>query len=49
MTPGDREWNFNGVRFSTHAEAEAYGANLALRWTAVRDWTVQPSDDAPNR
>ena len=30
----------NQVTFATIGEAEDYGANLAWRWTAVRDWRV---------
>jgi hypothetical protein len=48
-TPGDRDWNSNALRFATAQEAEDYGFNLAMRWTAVSDWTVLPSDDEPNR
>jgi len=49
MTAGDRTWSYNGLRFASATEAEAYGANLAMRWTAVRDFEVHPSDEAPNR
>jgi len=49
LTAGDRDWVSNGLRFATTAAAEAYGADLAMRWTAVRDWTVLPSEEAPNR
>jgi hypothetical protein len=48
-TAGDRDWNSNGIRFASSAEAEAYAIDLACRWTAVRDWTVIPSTDVPNR
>jgi hypothetical protein len=48
-TPGDRNWNSNGLRFATSEAAESYAVDLALRWTAVSDWTVLPSDDEPNR
>lgn len=40
-------WAGNGLRFATQAEAEKYGADLAWRWTAVREWrTVESSDPA---
>jgi hypothetical protein len=48
-TPGDRDWNSNGLRFASAADAEVYAVDLAYRWTAVQDWTVLPSNDAPNR
>lgn len=47
-TPGDRDWNSNGLRFPTRESADAYGANLAMRWTAVTDWTVLESDEEVN-
>jgi len=30
----------NYLRFPTRVQAEAYGMDLAGRWTAVRDWRV---------
>jgi len=31
-------WIFNGLRFATKEEAEAYGDNLAMRWfTRISD------------
>lgn len=35
----------NGLRFATQAEAEAYAADLASRWTLVTEWRVVPSDE----
>jgi hypothetical protein len=49
ITPGDRDYNCNGLRFAAYEDAEAYGQDLAMRWTAVRDWQVIESDDEPNR
>jgi hypothetical protein len=49
LTPGDRDFNYNGLRFADYEEAEAYALDLAMRWTAVRDWQVVESDDEPNR
>lgn len=43
------EWCSNSLRFKTEAEAKEYGANLASRWTAVREWRVVPSEEGPNR
>jgi hypothetical protein len=48
-TAGDREWCCNGLRFRSREEAEAYGIDLFMRWTAVREWAVLESDEEPNR
>jgi hypothetical protein len=42
------KWAGNGMRYSTEAAAKDAGSSLAWRWTAVREWRVVPSDDAPN-
>jgi hypothetical protein len=34
------EWCWNTLRFATAKEAAGYAANLALRWTLVRDFRV---------
>lgn len=39
------QWCGNGHRFETKAEAEAYVADLATRWTLVRSTRVVPSTD----
>jgi hypothetical protein len=36
------KWACNALRFDSKAEAEAYGRDLAARWTAVREWRVSP-------
>ena len=38
----------NAMRFPTREEAEIYVADLARRWTLVRETRVVKSDDAPN-
>jgi hypothetical protein len=45
---GSREPNFtfNGLRFATEAEAQAYGNDLMWRWLAVTDLQVFGSPDA---
>jgi hypothetical protein len=48
LTPGDRDWCFNGMRYRYPEAAERAGTSLALRWTAVRDIFVLPSEDEPN-
>jgi hypothetical protein len=35
-----REWCGNGKRFETLEAAREYGADLAWRWTLVREWRV---------
>ena len=32
------QWCGNGLRFATEQEAQAYGLDLAMRWTAVREY-----------
>lgn len=39
------EWVGNALRFPTKEMAEEYGADLAMRWTLVRDWRVVESED----
>jgi len=47
-TAGDRgSFASSGQRFTSEEGAKRYGADLAMRWTAVVDWRVVPSDDAP--
>lgn len=41
-------WAGNALRFATREEAEANVADLAARWTAVRDTRVIESEDPPN-
>jgi len=41
------KWAGNALRFPTREEAEIYVADLARRWTLVRDTRVVKSDDAP--
>jgi hypothetical protein len=48
-TPGDKDWVGNGLRFKTKQEAENYALDLSMRWTQVREWEVQESDEEPNR
>ncbi len=44
-------WSGNGLTFETIKEAQEYGFDLAMRWTAVRDWRVReaasPQDEGP--
>lgn len=42
------KWCSNAVRLATREEAQAYGRNLAGRWTLVRDWRVVESEDPAN-
>jgi hypothetical protein len=43
------KWCSNGVNFSTEESAKEWGEGLFMRWTAVREWRVSPSDEEPNR
>lgn len=38
----------NALRFKTASEAQKYGHNLMMRWTAVRDVRVVPDKEKPN-
>jgi hypothetical protein len=38
-------WAGNALRFATPEEAQTYAADLAHRWTLVRETRVVPSDD----
>jgi hypothetical protein len=42
------KWASNGMRYSSEAAAKDAGQSLSWRWTAVREWRVVESDDAPN-
>ena len=44
----DGGWAPNGVAFATEAEAMTWASNLALHWTAVREYRVVPSDQPVN-
>ncbi len=48
-TRGDSDWAYNGLRFATKEEAEAYGSELFCRWTALEHYEAHPSEDEPNR
>lgn len=37
-------WVGNGLLFADRAAAEAYGVDLTMRWTAVREYRVVPVD-----
>lgn len=42
------KWTGNALRFATKEEAQRYVYDLALRWIAVRDTRVVPSDEPVN-
>ena len=48
-TAGDTNWGYNALRFPSIEAAEAYAVDLVLRWTAVREFEIHPSDEEPNR
>ena len=39
----------NGLRFASEEEGKIYARDLMMRWTAVRDFRVVPSDEPVNR
>lgn len=39
-------WTGNEKVFDNEAEAEAYGVDLAGRWTLVKNWRVVPAGEA---
>jgi hypothetical protein len=43
------KWTGNGLRFDTEAGARAWVEDLMMRWTAVREVRVVPSDEPVNR
>src|SRR5665213_1108826 len=36
--PGERHWAGNTLTFVSKSDAEAYGFDLMMRWTSVRDF-----------
>lgn len=49
IADGSGKWCGNGLRFETRESADAYGLDLAMRWTAVRDVRTIESDMPFNR
>lgn len=45
QTDATGTWSGNALRFATEAEAQAWVADLAMRWILVRDVRVVESDD----
>jgi hypothetical protein len=44
-TSGDKDWVYNGLRFSSKEEADDYGTDLMRRWFAVTEWESHESTD----
>jgi hypothetical protein len=44
----DAPWPTNALRFATEVECAAYGEDLFMRWLALKDKRVAPSEDEPN-
>lgn len=42
------KWCTNSLEFDTVDKAADYARDLSCRWTAVREWQVQPTDQDPN-
>jgi len=47
-TAEDRDWVGNGIRLATKEEADTYGSDLAMRWTAVLEWQAVESAELVN-
>lgn len=39
------KWCGNGLRFATRDEADTYGSNLSMRWTAVKVYRIVECPD----
>src|SRR5262245_1929741 len=48
LTPGDKDWVSNGMRYRLPGIAGEAADSLRWRWTAVRDVLVLPWEDEPN-
>jgi hypothetical protein len=42
------QWVYNGLRFHSEENAQAYADDLSRRWTWVREAAVHQSEDEPN-
>jgi hypothetical protein len=49
IADGSGQWCGNQLRFASEAEADAYGYDLACRWTLVRNIRSVESDDPVNQ
>jgi hypothetical protein len=49
QTDSTGQWYGNACRYRTREDALREGESLFMRWTAVREWRVSESTDAPNR
>jgi len=47
IADGSGKWAGNALRFATRKEAEDWVADLALRWTLVRETRVIETPDEP--
>lgn len=47
-TAGDKDWVYNGLRFGTKEETEAYGRDLFHRWLLITEWEAHESSDHVN-
>ena len=45
---GESGWSYNGLRFESREECEAWLRDLYRRWTLVKEWQAQESDDPVN-
>ena len=47
-TFGSTKPGYNGLRFATAEEARLYASDLFSRWMALREYSIDESDDEPN-
>ena len=45
---GESAWSYNALRFDSKAECEAWLRDLSARWTLVKEWQAQESNDPVN-
>jgi len=45
---GESRWTYNGLFFATSEEAEAWGQDLSRRWSLLKKWEAQPSNEPVN-
>lgn len=48
MVSGEEKPAYNAMRYSTREAAQSAGDNLFMRWTALKSFSVEPSDEEPN-
>lgn len=49
LAHGEKSFVGNGIRYATLDDARLAGSDLFGRWTMVKEWHVESSDDPANR